>query len=61
LQVPPHRVLYSGILTTREFAELVDDPALAVGEVVARPEIGLVSAMGQHAVAGVTGALAGTN
>lgn len=65
LQVAPHRVLYSGVLSAREFAELVDDPALAVGEVVARPEsggvTGMVTAMGHQPVAGVTGALAGTN
>jgi type IV pilus assembly protein PilM len=61
LQVRPHRLLYSGVLPVREFAELVDDPALAVGEVVPRPEIGRTSAIGQQSVAGVTGALAGTN
>ena len=61
LQVRPHRVLYSGMLPAREFAELVADPALAVGEVVPRPDVGMISTMGQHSVAGVTGALAGTN
>ncbi|HEX4322631.1 MAG TPA: hypothetical protein VHZ52_17080 [Acidobacteriaceae bacterium] len=61
LQVRPHRLLYSGILPAREFAELLDDPAMAIGEAVARPEVGMASAMGMHSVAGVTGALAGTN
>jgi type IV pilus assembly protein PilM len=61
LQIRPHRVLYSGVLSAREFAELVNDPALAVGEVVVRPEVGMTSAMGSQSVAGVTGALAGTN
>jgi type IV pilus assembly protein PilM len=61
LQVRPHRILYAGVLPVHEFAELVDDPALAVGEVVTRPGIGTASAMGQHSVAGVTGALMGTN
>ena len=61
LQVRPHRLLYSGVLSALEFTELVDDPAMAVGEVVRRPEVGLASAMGTHSVAGVTGALAGTN
>ncbi len=61
LQVRPHRLQYSGFLPAREFAELVDDPALAVGEVVLRPVVGMASAMGEHSVAGVTGALAGTN
>ena len=61
LQVRPHRLLYSGVLSARDFAELVDDPAMAVGEVVARPTVGMASAMGQHSVAAVTGALVGTN
>jgi type IV pilus assembly protein PilM len=61
LQVRPHRVLYSGVLSVREFVELVDDPALAVGEVVPRPVVGAASAMGSASVAGVTGALVGTN
>jgi type IV pilus assembly protein PilM len=61
LQVRPHRVLYSGVLPVQEFAHLVDDPALAIGEVVPRPETGVLSTMGLHSVAGVTGALAGTN
>jgi type IV pilus assembly protein PilM len=61
LQVRPHRVLYSGVLTVQAFAELVDDPALAIGEVVPRPGTGVVSTMGLHSVAGVTGALVGTN
>jgi type IV pilus assembly protein PilM len=61
LQVRPHRVLYSGVLSAREFAELVDDPALAIGEIIPRPEVGMASAMGHLSVAGVTGALAGTN
>jgi hypothetical protein len=53
--------VYSGNLPAREFAELLDDPAMAVGEAVARPEIGMTSAMGFHSIAGVTGALAGAN
>jgi type IV pilus assembly protein PilM len=61
LQFRPHRLVYSGNLPAREFAELLDDPAMAVGEAVARPEIGMTSAMGFHSIAGVTGALAGAN
>jgi len=65
LQVRPHRLLYSGVLPAREFAELVDDLELAVGEVVPRSAygdvVGMATAMGQASVAGVTGALAGTN
>jgi len=61
LQVMPHRVLYAGVLPVREFMDLVDDPALAVGEAVPHPETGMASAMGRASVAAVTGALAGTN
>jgi type IV pilus assembly protein PilM len=48
------------VLPAREFAELLDDPAMAIGEVVPsrRPD---GFGAGQHSVAGVTGALAGTN
>jgi type IV pilus assembly protein PilM len=61
LQVRPHRLRYSGMLSAHDFAALLDDAEFAVGDLVARPEIGMASAMGQHPVAGVTGALAGTN
>jgi len=61
LQVRPHRVLYAGVLPVREFVDLVDDPALAVGEAVPHPETGMASAMGRASVAAVTGALVGTN
>jgi type IV pilus assembly protein PilM len=61
LHVRPYRLLYSGILTAREFAELVDDPAMTVDEVVARPAVGMASMIGRASLAGVTGALAGTN
>ena len=61
LQVKPHRLLYSGVLATREFAELVNDAELAIGELAPLPETGLASTLGQRPVAGVTGALAGTN
>jgi len=61
LHFVPHRVLYAGVLPVREFADLVDDPALAVGEAVPYPETGMASAMGRASVAAVTGALAGTN
>ena len=61
LQVRPHRVLYSGLLPVQEFADLIDDPALSVGEVVPRLQTGMVSALGYVSIAGVTGALTGTN
>jgi type IV pilus assembly protein PilM len=61
LQIPPNRLLYSGVLSAHDFAALVDDAALAIGEVVPRPEVGMTSALGPVSVAGVTGVLVGTN
>ena len=61
LHFKAHRVLYSGVLTVREFADLVDDASLAIGEAVPQPATGMVSAMGNASVAAVTGALTGTN
>lgn len=59
LQARPHRLFHSGSLSAEEFAELVDDPALSVADTVAKPGLGLSSAVGRHSIAGVTGALAG--
>jgi len=61
LQVRPHRVLYSGILSVEDFTLMLDDAELAVSELSPKPETGMLSALGQQSVAGVTGALAGTN
>ncbi len=61
LQVRPHRLLYSGSLSPHEFAEMLDDAELAVGEVVPKPATGLASAFGNQSLAAVTGVLVGTN
>lgn len=61
LQVRPHRVLYSGVLSVEDFTLMLDDAELAVGEVAPKPETGMLSALGHQSVAGVTGALVGTN
>jgi type IV pilus assembly protein PilM len=61
LQVRPTRILYSGVLSQREFAELLDDPELTVTEAIPYPTTGMVASVGSHSLAGVTGALAGTN
>ncbi|WP_263356976.1 type IV pilus biogenesis protein PilM [Acidicapsa ligni] len=61
LQFRPHRLLYSGTLSVHDFAALLADAEFAVGEMVPAPETGIVSAMGHQSVAGVTGALVGTN
>ncbi len=61
LQVRPTRILYSGVLSQREFAELLEDPELTVTEAIPYPTTGMVASVGSHSLAGVTGALAGTN
>ncbi len=61
LSVAPHRVLYAGLLPVREFVEMLDDPAIAVGEVVPRDKLRRTASLGNAPVAGVTGALVGAN
>ena len=61
LHLRPHRLLYSGLMPVKDFALMLDDAELAIHELVEQPETGLVSALGEHPVAAVTGALAGTN
>jgi type IV pilus assembly protein PilM len=61
LTVSPHRILYAGLLPVREFAELLDEPSLAIGEVVPREQLSRSVAVANLPIAGVTGALAGTN
>jgi len=61
LQVRPHRLLYSGTLPAREFAVMMDDAELAVGEVVPKPATGIASAFGHQSLAAVTGVLVETN
>lgn len=61
LQVRPARLLYSGVMPPKEFAEMLDDAEMAVGEVVPRPATGIASALRNQSVAGVTGVLVGTN
>jgi len=60
LQVRPQRLLYSGVLSAHEFAEMLDDEEIKVGEVVPRPDSGLVTSLGNRSVAEVTGVLMGT-
>jgi type IV pilus assembly protein PilM len=61
LQIAPHRLLYSGVLAAKDFALMLEDAEMAIGEVVPRPETGMTSTVGEHSVAAVTGALVGTN
>jgi type IV pilus assembly protein PilM len=61
LQVRPVRLLYSGVMPAKDFAEMLDDAEMAIGEVVPRPATGIASALRNQSVAGVTGVLVGTN
>ncbi len=61
LHVRARRILYSGVVTAREFAALVQDEDLEVVELAGRPDVGFASSLGNHSVAAVTGALVGTN
>ena len=61
LQVRPNRMLYSGVLSSHDFAEMVDDAELTIGELVQQPSTGMISAIGRASVAAVTGVLLGTN
>jgi type IV pilus assembly protein PilM len=61
LHVRPTRLIYSGVAPVRDFIAILDDSEIKVGEVMPRPALGRASALGDYPVAGVTGALAGTN
>ena len=64
LHVQPRTLKYSGVLPAPEFAEIVNidsgEPLLQVDELVPHPQTGMVSALRNSSVAGVTGVLAGT-
>jgi type IV pilus assembly protein PilM len=59
LQVKPSRVLYAGNHEPSEFAQWIDNPELAVGELCPHPETGATTALGNISIAGVAGALTG--
>jgi type IV pilus assembly protein PilM len=61
LQAKAHKLLYSGLMSAKDFAEMLDYPELAVSDVVSRPVTGIASALRNQSLAGVTGVLAGTN
>jgi type IV pilus assembly protein PilM len=61
LQAAPAGLLYSGYLSVDEFRSLIEMPELAVDELVPHPQTGVASSLGQAALAGVTGAMAGAN
>jgi len=59
LGVRPTQLHYAGIGTAQQFAAWVDDPDLAVVDLAARPATGVMTALGDASIAGLTGALAG--
>jgi type IV pilus assembly protein PilM len=58
LQAPPSRLLYSGDGNAQGFAQWIDNPDLAVDDLAPRPEVGIMTALGDLNIAAVTGALA---
>jgi type IV pilus assembly protein PilM len=57
----PSGLYYAGIGSAGEFAEYLDDPELAVIEMMPPPESGIVTSLGDASIAGVAGALAGAS
>jgi len=57
----PGKLHYAGIGTAYDFGQWIDDPELTVTELVARPETGATTTLGDLSVAGVIGALAGAS
>jgi type IV pilus assembly protein PilM len=61
LQAKARTLMYSGLMSAKDFAEMLDDPELTVTDVVSRPSTGIASALRNQSLAGVTGVLTGTN
>jgi type IV pilus assembly protein PilM len=58
LQAPPGKLFYSGDGSADGFAQWIDNPDLAVADLAPRPDAGVMTALGELSIAGVTGALA---
>jgi type IV pilus assembly protein PilM len=58
LRVRPQRLSYAGDIPGERFAEWLDDPELAVVDLVPVPESGLMTTLGGASIAAVAGALA---
>lgn len=58
LQAPPSKLFYSGDGSAEGFAKWIDNPDLPVADLAPRPETGIMTALGELSIAGVTGALA---
>jgi type IV pilus assembly protein PilM len=56
---PPRKLLYAGFAEASEFAAWLSMPELEVAELVATPDTGAATSLGQASLAGTTGALAG--
>jgi type IV pilus assembly protein PilM len=61
LQSPARTLHYAGCYETAEFSNWIDNPDLAVVDLVHRPETGLTTTLGHASVAGAAGALAGAS
>jgi type IV pilus assembly protein PilM len=61
LHAKPMQLYYSGTGGAHEFHRWIDDPELTVTDLVARPETGAATALGEFSVAAVAGALAGVS
>lgn len=59
LGAPPRQLRYAGNYALEEFAGWVDNPELAVAQLVERAESGALTGLGAANLAGVAGALAG--
>ena len=61
LHLKPMQVYYSGIGGAHSFRRWIDDPEMTVTDLVARPETGAATSIGDFSIAGVAGALAGVS
>ncbi len=61
LGVRPTQLHYAGIGTAQEFAAWINDPELSVVDLALRPATGVMTALGDASIAGLTGALAGAH
>jgi type IV pilus assembly protein PilM len=61
LMARPGKLHYAGVGTAYDFGQWICDAELTVADLVARPETGATTSLGDLSVAGVTGALAGAS
>lgn len=61
MTVRPERLLYAGIGSAEEFARWTGEREMRVVEMAEKPSSGVMTALGDISVAGITGALAGAS